>query len=692
LLAWPSGTAWARVDVYVGFLDEEVAGVLPSVIANNPNRRVIVLDAPEPGGASGDMLFDKSMSDYAPNSPPRIVTLADLDDEYDGAKKQHPHAGNTPDAFESQVLNNVAAPEGLSMIEYNPSAPEKDPIFVLLNTRGAFPDSAESMLMSRMQELRTLGDARTSSGGINVSVFGTAGGVAASAHPGTILPVVGSVSVGSTSTSVHLPPILEAAPKIYPPLAPPLNGNMNGDPGDAPGGFHYFFGLGGGRPQQLPMYAPQAPQKPHWVDGGYRFTYHAEVSLVDSQRGGASLFFDRDFGSEDEANNAAQQAFVHADDLVASSGPFRGLTLRQAIAKVSKEENGTVSLTTDFFAGQSVKSAAAQYGITNVNMEDYLVLHGLVGQVNSVHIDRLVTDPPVITPEFTKQFQAWCANASYTPDQYADALTWGAYGRVLPMTPTSSSWNLFNNIDSATASTLVFAPKVNQHPTIVDPFYADIADAFIQSAVKGGLFELRDVLDPSAQDKLSKSSLRQLQTLLEDKNAAIANQTRQLIAAINAKGATYQQIHDQAKLLVAQTMSLDIPPGPLRNELTQVLGKSGNPTQKSLIAQGQLPIMQKNADGSAMQVWIRPGQWDTDQIFLSQTHLNGSMVDRALYRSSMVLATQAQGPSAVNIEMANMDRAATLARVYDQNGDQNVVQCVTPPDQNAYPLPIVHYQ
>ena len=62
-----------------------------------------------------------------------------------------------------------------------------------------------------------------------------------------------------------------------------------------------------------------------------------------------------------------------------------------------------------------------------------------------------------------------------------------------------------------------------------------------------------------------------------------------------------------------------------------------------------------------MEIWLRAGQWDTRSRVLTWAG-NGVSADRALYRSSMVLATQQQGGARIDSEVARMNQAANGAR------------------------------
>ena len=319
--------------------------------------------------------------------------------------------------------------DGNDLSVFNPSASRKDPVIVLKVTRGRFPAETENDLISTVTALKTLPEAASTSGGIHVSVFGTAGGVDPKVTPGTVVPVTGSVFVGT-----------EVSPSVA-----------------------------------------KGPT-----------TYRAVIALNDTGHPGRSYFYTQDgFKTQGEADQAAQTAFINGTPLVAKEGPYAGKTLQAATSEVSSRSGGTVSLTVDTFATQPIKIAAEKYGISNANMEDFLTFESLAGKVNSLGVGRLITDPSVITQSFGASLSNWQTKASYPEDSYIDAIQWGLKSREASAVPASARWSLTDQLspsDQHALTSEVYMPKLHGKATALDPFYADIATDFLDSAVRGDLF------------------------------------------------------------------------------------------------------------------------------------------------------------------------------------------------------------
>jgi len=264
----------------------------------------------------------------------------------------------------------------------------------------------------------------------------------------------------------------------------------------------------------------------------------------------------------------------------------------------------TISLTGSFFIGAKIKAAARKLQLGDANMEDYHVLRTL-NTMRYVHgaggvkqqITRVHCDPPEIRPNFEVQFKKWATEeATYSPERFKSAIIWGLNGCALGMITKAAHWDFADKIPKTQRKKYVYPFPGKDHQfydKVLDPFYSEIASDFLNTvkddSVKAPAFLLKKV--------------------------KIKSEARIELKEIAAK------ILDGDKELIDKLIMILLSPKAYNSRVSPF-----------------------NKDGN-VRVWVRPGKYgNPDTTLINEVKWEGANIDRALYKSTNQIVLQLQGP------------------------------------------------
>ncbi len=640
--------AWSSVDVYLGFMDEEVNDLLKTLIKQHPDRRVVVIERGA-SVASQARLFEKPLSDYRGGAPTIIstqdpVTGASLEAEIARGIKAQAEAPEYAARLRSLVMRQGAAPKTMqaggldptmTIVGFNTSA-SGDPIVLIRSPEmGLQPDMVAAYLEPSLDALRRLGAASPERGGLHASVYGTGGAIAPSLKPGEISGVKGSVYVGARKV---------------------------------PGSERY---LG--------------------------------VIAISDGKSDPSDFYRQEFTAREEAESAARKAFAAGKELPAISGPLKGKTLDASVRGIDPGGRGAVSLTLSFFGGEDMKEAGRALGLGNVNMEDYHVLNALRAMVDTFNLARLNCDPHEITPATVKRMTEWGKAERYTISAYEDAAIWGLRGTPLAEMPRSAHWKALKGMPEGELQKLAMPIRTaSGELAVLDPFYAEIATNFLQDASRGEVFSSKEggrtfyysIVSKKITDRLTSEELKELGGIMKAKSEIIQKKAQAVLEKAKSAGtpADFEALRVPIREILLAAADMEIPDGPLRAKIGDILAK--DPTARGkrdyFARTGRIRLLgaanaEATGETTKMEVWVREGKWNKnsartldhiiaepilkaiepsagaphiDHTLLSHAaemgKLSGSNVDRALYKATITPGTQLTSPQRVMAENARL--------------------------------------
>lgn len=621
LLAWvlcvAALPARAELEVFEGFMDEEVKFVLERLVRENPGRQVIVL---ERSRATEDMLFELPVAVYGQKPVRRIVADDAVGDSFEArwSRTLAKELKTAEPALKASVVGGQAKPktnvgsEKFELLTFNGKAPvsAKNPPIVLVRSpeMGLQPALVPVYQKAIVQSLQKLDEGKPANGGVNFSFFGTSGAVASHEQPGDLNRVTGSLYVG-----VDLVPGEE------------------------------------GRPPR----------------------YRGVIKLIEASGNPPKTFFSSEtFDDRGKAEEAAKKAFNRpgASDLKNTDRSARSdETLGSAVRDVMQTHGGSVSLTVSFFGGDAEKATGRSLGLTNVNMEDYHVLASMPDILSSpgkgsVGVTRYNCDPPDIPPLVVSAMETWGEETKYTPDAYVDAILWGLKGSIAEQAPKSGKWTALDVLEEGMRGR--FAYQLPNDGGILDPFYAEIASDFLSSILKGKAFGL-EIFSLKAVEQLTKGQKEDLQKVLDAHSKVLAAEAAEVYKEF-AKEFGEGKLSGEAELrlrkmlgdLVAKTQFVEIPEGPLRDAIARGMGDRA---RADMLKNGRLRMLAAPEEGK-MEVWVRSGKWKQNvsmtlehllrEIDVQKLRKAGSPEERARLFRELVF-----GSPVSSLDGANADRA-----------------------------------
>jgi hypothetical protein len=604
------------LDIYVGFMDEEVSSVLTHLVdhAVHANRPVVVIERGRPEG----MLFERHARSYGTLSG-RFLSNVVYGGQMEGREEAFSlglerclnlkfnqellgtlEAASDPSEgvkFKTREIvlgrpGDTGSPRPLfSVLRFVPdssgTAPANgDPIVVIRSPEMGFqPNLVGSFLRAVFGAvLKTLGAEKKEEKKFRVSIYGAGGAIDVGDMPGTVHDIRGSVYVGS-----------EIEPNTTPRK---FRGVVS------------FLGLKHGSSRQFTRYD----------------LYQSRAYTEDKAR--------------QKAENDAKAAFAFlcgvpdGNETWRSKAKLDTTKTAAALREQFREVDGkNVSLTTSFFTDTQIKSLARKLGLHDVNMEDFHMLevlellHSKPEEFGNAELDRFKLirvdcDPPEISPKVKELFGGWLHNTKYTRQTYLAALRWGLHGaQVDHLTDVARSprdrpfhWSLFDQKEVPSGWEELFFPLKDadggpRH--VLDPFFVEIATDFLSSVRDKNLY---GDSDPESADHRFKKDA-------DEKKDVAHRLSRQA----------------ERLLKVFALLQSGQPAGFLNGDLEDLLAAIF--THENYV-NGHCPLI---AARSEYEIWARPGSWDPenkDLVLASGLKPSGPIVDRALYKSANQAALQ----------------------------------------------------
>ncbi|KAF1008866.1 MAG: hypothetical protein GAK28_00498 [Luteibacter sp.] len=411
---------------------------------------------------------------------------------------------------------------------------------------------------------------------VRISCFGAQGGASTSRPPGSLSPICASLYVG------HL-----YGAQVTPSVAICSQGGV----------YHFAAKVGS-----------KAPAMP--VDGlAEWFNTWRDDLVVD--RLDVDIRYKRD-----------EEAWVKA-----------GLTLKDVIGRLVTSYTTTtskpeVSGTSPWFIGEEQKRAFSAVGVTGCNMEDYWVLRSMRAMaleranrdpksrsmmpvLTRGFLTRVNADPLSIDPAVIEAFQGDLRTKTLTDSQYGDLIIWGLHGLPLPGDgigmPDFAAWRFASNPVFQTKGTFArhlygFLVEGGAEPVVPDPFFIEIATDLLKDCAR---------LPQSVADVFV---------------------TAPSADALGRIGKAAQAVLDTWK----------------------AVGPANDPRLGRAIADfiGVFTRDGNFADtGSRVKVWLRPRKWlgvtaNSVQDAVNQ-RFGDAAVDRAFYKASNLVALRQNTPSAI---------------------------------------------
>jgi len=606
------------LDVYVGFMDEEVSGVLTHIVdyAIDRKRPVLVIER----GRIGGTLFERHIRSYgtdkgwfllnhvfggsvAGDEDVLLRTLSrSIDEKFstrflDSLKPKYDQS--TKSKTIELVLNRTGRPADdsplFSVLRFIPESREltesasKDPIVVIRSPEmGLQPNLTGIFLRAVLRALLTRPDANNE---CRVSVYGAGGAIGKDDTPGRLHEISGSIYVGSE--------LVERS--ADPDKAPDFRGVVS------------FVGYkdddaGGGRSFKSASFYESAV---------YSGTDAREKAEAHAQAAFAYLCGDPD---QVEKWKAESEHLDDADRIKASLRAGNTSDLRNEIHAACSRK---VSLTASFFVGKELKVLARALDLHDTNMEDYHVLNVLKSlqtdattygdaRLRAAKIFRVDCDPPEIPDEVESSFESWTRNTKYSRQHYLSALRWGLFGAQISHLQDAAQsqrdrpyhWNWVDQEAIGERWRQLFYPPKGdaaKREYVLDPFFVEMATDFLNYVKVGRLFGRPGI----KEYELTKDAAKKLKT--------------------------------RAKwiLLTFAKLQSGRPAGFLNGELEDLLTTLFS--DESYVT-GHCPLVH-SADG--YEIWARPESWDKNRrVLAADLKVSGAIVDRALYKSSNQVVLQ----------------------------------------------------
>lgn len=615
------------LDVYIGFMDEEAASLLPHLVmkADAENRPLIIFER----GDIDNVLFERQIKSYAQhqNSIRKVVALTDLNEvrkvtllpdrkeeleleslyfnsfsnsinslfvkkSFSEFKKQEAPAKIKVKLVqkkgEQRQLDFLYSVLGYNLLLNQKETKQRDGIVLVRSPEMGFQPNLIRVYMRAI--LRSLYFLPGYNGGVRVKVFGASGAIASKDAPGILHEICGSIFVGSE-----------------------IDESMAGAGADTKK-YISVIDLAG-------------------FDKSLKFRT-------------ASIF--RQDGKPISGNDSEEDEKARVEELAREAfGEPRHLekTRSESKAKLDPGTDRVISLTANFIIDQNLKSTADKTDILHAaNMEDYHIFKAL-GEIDSeknseqkpktdrfnlvrLSVNRVDCDPPIIDSELKDSFVRWCKTAAYTRQTYIAAIQWGIMGLVCDklsvIDPDKEFEWKWSQIQEVKQENSLFLPyKISDfRGYVLDPFFVEIATDFVK--------------DFASKDKLA-AMFRKDKFFNKIKRKNVLKRAKKLVEKLNPKiGNVVVNLLESGALMKEIQAFLD--------EIFEV--KQDNPfilTQDSA------------SDGPKLRIWIRHKSWLTKQqaaneklneeVFLDKVKFAPAGIDRALYKSANQVALQKYGGS-----------------------------------------------
>ena len=606
------------LDVYVGFMDEEVSDVLAHIIdhAIDRKRPVLVIER----GRIGGTIFERHIRSYgtdrgwflinhvfggsvAGHEDALLRALSrSIDEQFsarflDSLKPKYDQS--TKSKTSKLVLSRTGRPADdsplFSVLRFTPESREsaspasQDPVVVVRSPEmGLQPDLTGTFLRAVFRALLTRPGASKE---YRVSVYGAGGAIGEHDAPGQLHEISGSVYVGSE--------IVERS--ADPEKAPDFRGVVS---------FVGYKdnGAAGGRSFKSASFYESAVYS--GADAREKAEAHARAAFA---------YLCGDPGQV-EKWQAESKHLDDVDQIKASIGARNHGDLRNEIHDACSKK---VSLTASFFVGKALKVLARTLDLHDTNMEDYHVLNVLKGlqtdsaafgdaTLRAAKVVRVDCDPPEIPDEVESSFESWTRNTKYSRQHYLSALRWGLFGaQVSHLGEAAQSrrdrpyhWNWVDQESIGGRWRTLFYPPKGAAPErgyVLDPFFVEMATDFLVYVKEGRVYGRSG----RKEYELTSAARRKLET--------------------------------RAKwiLLTFAKLQSGRPAGFLNGELEDLLTTLFS--NESYVT-GRCPLVH-STDG--YEIWARPESWDRNQsVLAAELKVSGAIVDRALYKSSNQVALQ----------------------------------------------------
>lgn len=312
-----------------------------------------------------------------------------------------------------------------------------------------------------------------------------------------------------------------------------------------------------------------------------------------------------------------------------------GLGLADVVARLVRSYTTAtwtpeISGTSPWFIGDDQKQAFSRVGVTGCNMEDYWVLRSMRAMaleranrdpksrsmmpvLTRGFLTRVNADPLTIDPAVIEAFQGDLRTKTLTDSQYGDLIIWGLHGLPLPGDgigmPAFAAWSFASNPVFQTRGTFarhLYGLLVDGRtdPFVPDPFFIEIATDLLKDCAR-----VADNPGSVFSATLGKPAL--------DRIAAAAKAVQ---ARWNIVGPTPDTQLNQAIADFVGTFARD-----------------GNFVDTS--------------GPHRVKVWLRPGKWKDVTANSVQDAIarpfGGAAVDRAFYKASNLLALRQNTASAI---------------------------------------------
>lgn len=203
-----------------------------------------------------------------------------------------------------------------------------------------------------------------------------------------------------------------------------------------------------------------------------------------------------------------------ADSLPAES------SLQELIQRSKGKRGEVVSLTGSYFVPLEDKEIAAKAGIATVGMEDYHILRlirtmkeriddPIYPELEAWQLDRINCDPGTIHPKVMKAFQTFLSTASFSPAQYKAILRWGLTGIRKDTIPAEAKWALTElDLFQGHAGQELLKNHLYEinDGAVADPFAIEIATDFVNSLASGSAFGKSHGLHPDVIEAVQKAA------------------------------------------------------------------------------------------------------------------------------------------------------------------------------------------
>ncbi|MDB4895861.1 MAG: hypothetical protein JWN15_2123 [Firmicutes bacterium] len=587
------------IDVYLGFMDEEVNARLKAVIdqekaSGNAARPVILIERNKVGNS--DPILQWPRSQYGVTIKPTILVSptampdAGLLPEQIlsraiGVFMEADHTPAKPSVpvlryFQLQQLLNESGPgktktplsgEGpwLSLIRFGVGKDTNPPIVVIRTPEmGLQPSLVSPWVEFLLQMISPFSSQLAHEAGdpvewpVRVSCFGAQGGTQPGVKPGDITRICASLFVG-----------------------------VEFDDGQAYGTV------------RLQTYQ-------------YEYTFFCQAGAGETLKDRAA-----------DAEKLARTRFADWQNLkvLSAAGPYGdwaepeplqaiGTLVKDVIQVVKQFYCKQVSMTASFFVPEADKAVAQALGLNSAGMEDSHVIKGLrlcaaKGELPEslyprldparAYLARINCDPHKIDDKVLAAFNSSIVKAQLTPTDYADVIVWGLNGVLKEEIPDCARWAfaadpVFEDRPGLLEQTLyAFAPTSADDPVVADPFCVEIATDFIA-----------DLANPTTPGITGLGG-----TQLE--------QVRRLAANVREQ---WQQHQGGRKAWEAAAM--------LMLYLIEACGFEAKEKGKA-------------------KTWLRPGKWEgitksptLQDLSSSGEQFAAAALDRAFYKSSNLMALQ----------------------------------------------------